>query len=418
MLGGAVDPARETRALLHQASQIHIGAHQRRLVREALGLGQQRAVLGDHRVSVPGQVGGRLALAGGRVDVGREQLGRLSRRQPPAVVVLGDGDVRGREVEQHGGPVEGGVGRGRDRRPEVLADLGVQRALLAAAGAEDQVVAEGHLAAEQLDRGEVRVARAGEMALLVELAVVRQVGLGDHAERRAAREQHGAVEEPAVEAQRGPDHQDRRARRARRRQPRQPGQHRGLECLLLQQVVDRVAAEGQLGEAHHRRAFGGAALVELLDALGIGRRIGQGHRRHGRRDPQEAVRVEVEEARALGARRAREAPQVAPLELRQRARQQVVEARAAAPLDAHQPRVDQHPEVLHHPVAADARLLGQLRGRTRPRPQGVEQPPALRIRQGLPERIERSVLDHRVTIRSHIVETVQGSGPFWPFGRL
>ena len=114
--------------------------------------------------------------------------------------------------------------------------------------AEQQVGAERHLLAGELDRVLDDVGARHEVALLVELAVVRQVGLGHHAQDDAAMDDDGGVVEAARQAQRRADDQD--------------GKElvRGLddlgdrlldlvqERILQQQVLDGVGREPSSGK--------------------------------------------------------------------------------------------------------------------------------------------------------------------------
>src|SRR5699024_10200266 len=57
-------------ALDHEPVQVEVGEGGARALREALALPQQVAAFVDEGLPVPGQVGGRFALAGGGIDVG------------------------------------------------------------------------------------------------------------------------------------------------------------------------------------------------------------------------------------------------------------------------------------------------------------------------------------------------------------
>src|SRR5437660_725840 len=61
-------------AVLAQRDQIDVGHHRGAVEREALGLRDQLAALGDQPVAIPGQVRGRLAEAGGAVHLHGEVL--------------------------------------------------------------------------------------------------------------------------------------------------------------------------------------------------------------------------------------------------------------------------------------------------------------------------------------------------------
>ncbi len=71
------------------------------------------------------------------------------------------------------------------------------------------------------------------------------------------------------------------------------------EDVLEEQVVDRVAGEGELGEEGHGDPVVVEALDLLEDARRIRRRIGVRDRHRARRDPGEAVPVEVAEVGGL-----------------------------------------------------------------------------------------------------------------------
>ena len=163
-------------ALGAQQAQVDVGDGVALAGREPLGLGQQRAVLVDAGLAVPRDLGGRLPVAGRGVDVGRRAACRGRPGQELAVVGAPDRDGAAREVRQHRRPRQRRLGAGRDRDEHVLADLDVHHQAVDVGGGEEQVGAERHVLAEQ--PGGAALALAGrELAGLVELAVVRQVGL-------------------------------------------------------------------------------------------------------------------------------------------------------------------------------------------------------------------------------------------------
>ena len=163
------------------------------------------------------------------------QRRRLRGAQQPPVVGLADGDVAGREVGQHRGAGQRGERARRQRDPQVLADLDVQHE--ARAGRAPRTAGRCRTAPcwpSRRDRGGERLRGRRELALLVELAVVRQVALRHDAEDPAAVHEHGAVEQAVVGAQRQPDGERERqvaagarpasaGRRARRRAARPAG---------------------------------------------------------------------------------------------------------------------------------------------------------------------------------------------------
>ena len=175
---GELDPAeRVGRAIAVVAAVVVEGAHpqcaRRAAVRcrrrrptaplalgEALGFGEQHAVLVDHRLAVPGQVGGRLALARGGVHVGGQAARRRRAGQQLAVVGAADGDRAAGQVGQHRRAGQRGLGARRHRHPHVLADLDVQHEARQVGGGEQQVRTERHVGAADADRRRARRRRA------------------------------------------------------------------------------------------------------------------------------------------------------------------------------------------------------------------------------------------------------------------
>ena len=120
--------------LLRQSLEVDLAADDLGLVAESAGLGQEISVLVDDRVAVPRQVGRGFPVARARIQVGGETPAGLAPHEQVPIVRLGHRDVGGREIQQHGGACQRGVGRWRHRHPEILADLhveGRQRLLLA-----------------------------------------------------------------------------------------------------------------------------------------------------------------------------------------------------------------------------------------------------------------------------------------------
>ena len=88
-----VAEAVRARAVREHPVEVDVGDQQLLVVGEALGLGDQVAVLVDHRLAVPGEVGRRLAAARGGVDVGGDAARRLAADERVAEVGLADRDV-------------------------------------------------------------------------------------------------------------------------------------------------------------------------------------------------------------------------------------------------------------------------------------------------------------------------------------
>ena len=179
--------------LLPQQVQVDIG--DRRLVRrrEAFGLGQGGAVFEHAGLAVPGEVGGGLPCPGCRVQVCRQAARGLRATQQPPRFGLGDGDVAGGQVGQHGGAGDRRLTAGRVRDPDVLANLRVDNQVRQVLRGEQQVGAEGHLATPNCDRAALMPVAGDEMARFVELPVVRQVDFRHHAEQPAAMDRQRAI---------------------------------------------------------------------------------------------------------------------------------------------------------------------------------------------------------------------------------
>ena len=189
-----------------QQVEVDVGHRALLLGREPLGLGQQPAVLVDHRLAVPGQIGGRLPLARRGVDVGRQAARRGRACQQLAVFGPPDGDRAARQVGQHGRPGQRRLRAGRHRYEHVLADLDVQHESGHVGRAEQQIGAEGHLGPGDADCAANVVPRR-DLAPFVELAVGRQVRLRGHPQNGTAVDHHRGVVDPVQVAQRRPHHE-------------------------------------------------------------------------------------------------------------------------------------------------------------------------------------------------------------------
>ena len=242
---------------------------------KALGLGQRRAILEDRGLAVPGEVGGRFAGAGRRVQIGGDAAGGLRAAQQPARLGLADRDVACRKIGENGGAGERGLGTRRHGDPDVLADLGMHDEAGHVVGGEQQVGAERRGVGADGDLAADHSVAHDKMPRLVEFAVVGQMHLRHHAEQPAAMDGDRRVVERAGMAQRGADQQQ-------RQQIGGGGNDRADCCLdrvqqggLLQQIADRVAGYAEFREHRERRT----ALVALaLRLQGSPRRSPPGRR--------------------------------------------------------------------------------------------------------------------------------------------
>ena len=190
------------------------------------------------------------------VDVRREAARARRAHQQPAVLRAGDRDRGAGEVGQHRGAGQGRVRARRHRHPHVLADLDVQHEPGHVGGPEDagRCRTAPPPRRRRIDSPSLVVAR-GEPARLVELPVGRQVRLGRDAEHAAAVDHDRAVVEPVALAQRRADDEHRAQVAARRDHVARWPQDRVEQRVLQDQVVDRVAAQAQLGEDRDRDAL-------------------------------------------------------------------------------------------------------------------------------------------------------------------
>jgi hypothetical protein len=183
----AVPERRLPHPLLREPFEVDLGGDDLGVLVEALRLGQHVAVLGDQGVAVPGEVGGGLAGAGRRVQVRRQAPRRLHRHELAAIAGLADRERGGREVQQDRRAGQRGVRGRRDRHPDVLADLDVDRQQRLLLALEQDAAAERDVGlAEQVDAVAGRRLRRLELARLVVLAIVRQERLRDEAEDLAS----------------------------------------------------------------------------------------------------------------------------------------------------------------------------------------------------------------------------------------
>ena len=209
-----------------QSDPVHVdvGDGQMAVEGEPLALGQSGAQFVDRRLPVPGQVGGALAPAGGREDIGRLGPRRLAGAQHGPLVRLADHDVGGRQVQQDPRPGQRRPRRGRQGGPEVLADLDGEDEAGPVDRLEDQAGREVDRLAVQQDRVLGRAGGRGEPAFLVIFPVVGQIGLGhdtQHLARRPARRRQ--LNRASPTAQRRADHGDQPGLRP----PPRPGRRSG-----------------------------------------------------------------------------------------------------------------------------------------------------------------------------------------------
>ncbi len=136
------------------------------------------------------------------------------------------------------------------------------------------------------------VVAGGELAALVELPVGGQVGLRRDAEDPAAVDDDRGVVDAVAVPQRGADDEDGQQVPAALDHGAQGDLDGVQQRVLQQQVLDRVAGQGQLGEHRHGDAVlvAGPALAE--DVLRVRRRVGQRGALRARGHARETVPVD------------------------------------------------------------------------------------------------------------------------------
>ena len=286
-------------AVLREALEVDLAARELVLVAEPLGFGEPSAVLADEGVAVPGEVRGRFAEPGCRVEVGGQTAGRLALDEQTSVVGLADRDVGGREVEQDRRAGERGHRGGRDRHPQVLADLDVEHEPGLGRHPEEKPATERDAAlVAQVDRLPGCRIPGRELASLVELPVVRQVRLRDHPEHAALTDHDRAVVEQVVDLDRHADHGgEREGLRGGHNLPERV-ETAVEQRPLLEEILAGIPRQPELGKEREDRLPPGRAAHSLDRLVAVERRVRHTHlrRRHG--DTDEVVAVEVEEALA------------------------------------------------------------------------------------------------------------------------
>ena len=261
---------------------------------KTFGFGEQRAVLPNHGLAVPGQVGRRLTLPRGGVDVGSQTT--RGRRAGEQLAILGatDRDRAAGQVGQQRRSGQRGLRAGRNRHEHVLADLDVQHEARQVGRREQKVRAERRFHPGDPD-GAALVVSGCDLTLLVELAVRRQVRLGHHPKHGpAVNDDRGVVDAVSV-AQRRADHEHRQQAAGCGDDVEQCG-FDGVEQRILQQdVFDGVPRQGQLREDGQ----GNPVLVALARQpqyrLSVGCRIADRSVLRACGDPDKALAVAVVE---------------------------------------------------------------------------------------------------------------------------
>ena len=156
-------------------------------------LRQKGPVLGDHVVAGEDHVRGGFPLPGVGIDVAAAEPAGLPPHQLPAVGGLAHHLVGGGEVQNHRRPRPGQGGGGGLRGPEVLADLHANHQARQGIALQDHAVGEVDILLAGQGHQGVHALPGGEPALLIELPVVGDIGLGDQTQDLSSLYDSGAI---------------------------------------------------------------------------------------------------------------------------------------------------------------------------------------------------------------------------------
>ncbi len=162
-----------------------------------LALGQDGSVLRKHTVAGKHQVLGGLGAAGRAIAIDTIAHGGLMLHKASAVFPLADGFIGGRQVHDDLRPIQRLQGGGRQRRPQVLADLHAQQGPVT--DAEDQVPSHGILPVSRqaqlpgTDGPALQVPGGGEPAALIKFIIIGQIGFGYDAVEPSPGDDHAAI---------------------------------------------------------------------------------------------------------------------------------------------------------------------------------------------------------------------------------
>ena len=218
----------------------------------ALALPQELPVLGDQALAGKDQVLAALPGPGRGVGIDAGQRGGLMLHQIPAVGGFSNGFVGGGQIHKDLRPGKGQQ-RGRGHRgPQVLADFHAEDSAFADGKQSLWINAHGdRLPARDLQGHgvPVQLRSGGKPALLVELIVVGDIGLGHDPPESSSGDNGGTVEHPTAKAQ-GKSHHHRQGGGILRsiQQHPQSLQGRLIQRVLKKQVLAAVARQAQLRE--------------------------------------------------------------------------------------------------------------------------------------------------------------------------
>ena len=190
-----------------------------------------------------------------------------------------DRDRAAREIDENACATKRELGGRRHRDPHVLADLDADGQARNVLGREQKVGAERGMQPAERDRLAEDAGAGGEMPPLVEFAISRQVALGHDAEDVAAMDDDRAIVDAMAKAQRRADDQHGHQCRGGLDDRGKSTLDRIEQRILLDQILDRIAGQAQLGKHGNRHRLLVAVLRRRQNRPRIGRGIG--HMRSG-----------------------------------------------------------------------------------------------------------------------------------------
>ena len=187
--------------------------------------------------------------------------------------------IAGREVQDDVCTCHRQVVAGWNGCPDVLADLDAKLDVthLEELGFGRQT----DRGASQIDISVVQVLRRSKPAFLVELVVVRQIGLRDHAQQRTTLDDGSTVEQQTTRLNRQAHHTDDIQLTSEVQQLEQSTLSLVEQQLLLEQVLTRITCQRQFREAHQLYAIAIGHSNEFLDFLYVVLHIGYAYGRYG-----------------------------------------------------------------------------------------------------------------------------------------
>ena len=237
------DERRVGLALGAQSLHVNLGHLQLRLEGIAFPFHQNASVLENHGIAAIDHILRRLAEATGRIDVGADGTGTLLSQQRAQVLMLTQHLVTCRTVQDDVGTSHRQVIAGWHGSPHILADFHAE--LHAGSRLEHlRFCRHGNVGTSQIDVGIVEVLRGGEPALLIELIIIGQIGLGNNSQQVTGLDDGSTVEQQASRLYGHTDHTDDVQLTGKVKQHHQSFLRLRQQELFLKKVLTTIARDG------------------------------------------------------------------------------------------------------------------------------------------------------------------------------